>query len=142
MNDKQRRSKTFVDPPVQQGLVKRMVLHWVVFVLAATALTFVVQFFGDPFKPVTWHLSELWWNHAPALLALIVLLPMFIIDSIKVSNRFAGPIMRLRTAIADISAGRKSEPLSFREGDFWKSLARDFNNMVSRITERQHQSGA
>lgn len=142
MNDKQRRNKTFVDPPVQQSLIKRMVLHWVVYVLAAMTLTFVIQFFGDPFKPLKWHLSEMWWNQAPSLLALVVLLPMFVLDSVKVSNKFTGPIMRLRTAIADISAGRKSEPLSFREGDFWKSLARDFNTMVSQISDKQRQAGA
>jgi len=141
MNDKQRRKKALVDPPVQQSLLKRMVLHWVVYVVAAMTLTLALQFCGQPFKPMKWHLSELWWNQAPSLLALLALLPVFILDSIKVSNKFAGPILRLRTAISDVSSGKKSEPLSFREGDFWQSLARDFNSMVAKITDKQQQSG-
>lgn len=140
MNDKQRRNKTLVDPPVQKSLIRRMILHWVVFVMAAMTLTLLLQYFGDPFKPLKWHLSELWWNQAPTLLSMIVLLPIFILDSIKVSNRFAGPILRLRSAIADISAGKNIEPVSFREGDFWQSLAHDFNTMVSKISGNQKAS--
>ncbi len=137
MNETQRRNKTLVDPPVQKRLIRRMVVHWLVFVAAALMLTLFLQYFSNPFESFAWHLNELWWNQAPMIVALVALLPVFILDSVKLSNKFAGPIKRLKESIADVSAGKDVEPLSFREGDFWQSLAQDFNNMVSKLNKRE-----
>lgn len=133
MTDKKRRSKNLVDPPVQKSLVNRMIVHWIVFVSAALTLTLLMQYFSNPFESFKWHLTELWWNQAPMILAMVALLPVFVLDSVKVSNKFVGPIKRMKETIADLSAGKDVEPLSFREGDFWHSLAHDFNKMVAQI---------
>ena len=67
------------------------------------------------------------------ILAMIALLPVFVLDSVKVSNKFVGPIKRLKETIADLSAGKDVEPLAFREGDFWHALAHDFNKMIANV---------
>ena len=61
------------------------------------------------------------------------LLPVFILDTIKLSHRFAGPIYRLRNTIRSLAQGEEFRPLKFREVDFWQSLAEDFNVMVARL---------
>ena len=137
MTDKKRRTKNLVDPPVQKSLVHRMIVHWVVFVAAALMLTLLMQYFSNPFESFRWHLAELWWNQAPMILVMVALLPVFVLDSVKLSNKFVGPIKRMKETIADVSAGKDVEPLSFREGDFWQSLAHDFNKMVARLNGKQ-----
>jgi nitrogen fixation/metabolism regulation signal transduction histidine kinase len=127
------RKKTFVDPKVQGALVRRLVLHWLVFFSVAALVAFCLQVLTNPFKPIEEHAREVWWTHGPFLLVMFLMLPVFIVDTIKLSHRFAGPIYRLRHVIRAIARGEKYQPLKFREMDFWQDLAEDFNEMVERL---------
>ncbi|MEO8494399.1 MAG: hypothetical protein ABI614_04980 [Planctomycetota bacterium] len=68
-------------------------------------------------------------------LASFGLVPVFVADSIKLSNRFVGPIVRLQTVIRQVGKGKPVE-LKFRDGDFWTDLPDDFNRMVERLEAR------
>ena len=61
------------------------------------------------------------------------LLPVFVVDSIKLSHRFAGPIYSLRRAIRDIAQGKPARKLKFRRHDFWHEIAEDYNAMLLRL---------
>jgi hypothetical protein len=128
------RKKTFVDPKVQRALVRRMVLHWVAFFAVASLVAFCLQLLTNPFRPFEQLVREVWWTHGPFLLVLFFMLPVFIVDTIKLSHRFAGPIYRLRNVIRSIAHGDRYQPLKFREFDFWQGLADDFNEMVERLS--------
>jgi nitrogen fixation/metabolism regulation signal transduction histidine kinase len=58
---------------------------------------------------------------------------VFVIDSIKLSHRFAGPIFSLRRAIREIAAGNPPRKLKFRRRDFWQDLAQDYNAMLAQL---------
>jgi len=79
------------------------------------------------------HAQQVWWTHGPFLLVMFFLLPVFILDTIKLSHRFAGPIYRLRNTVRSLANGEEFRPLKFREVDFWQGLAEDFNVMVARL---------
>ncbi len=128
------RKKTFVDPKVQGALVRRLVLHWCTFITVAAVVAFALQVLSNPFRPVREQLQQVWWTHGPFLLVLVFLLPAFIVDTIKLSHRFAGPIYRLRQTIRSLSQGGKYTPMKFRDFDFWQGLAEDFNLMVQRLS--------
>jgi hypothetical protein len=70
------------------------------------------------------------------------MLPVFIVDTIKLSHRFAGPIYRLRNVIRGMADGEPYKPVLFREKDFWQGLAEDFNQMIERITGKSHTTDA
>ncbi len=129
------RKRTFVDRQVQGALVKRMILHWLGFFLTASIVTFVLQTMSNPFVPIKTHFEELWWTQGPFLLVLIFLLPVFVLDTIKLSHRFAGPIYRLRRTMRAIADGEQPIRLKFRDYDFWHGLADDFNGMIDRLTQ-------
>jgi hypothetical protein len=133
MNDKLRRNKRYIDPPVQNSLARRIIMHWAIYFVAATTVTLLLHFYSNPLLPIGTHFKELWWSLAPSLIVMLCLVPIFVFDSIKVSSRFTGPIARLRSAIDDLSQGKPHELASFREGDFWQTLAQDFNKMVSHL---------
>lgn len=127
------RKKTFIDAKVQGALVRRLVLHWCAFIGVASVVAFALQVLSDPFRPLEQHAQQLWWTHGPFLMVLFFMLPVFIVDTIKLSHRFAGPIYRLRNVFRSLASGEKYQPLKFREMDFWQDMADDFNRMVERL---------
>ena len=92
---------------------------------------------SNPFTPIRQHAQNVWWTHGPFLLVLLFMLPVFIVDTIKLSHRFAGPIYRLRQTIRSLARGGAYTPMKFREMDFWQGLADDFNQMVERLRTRE-----
>lgn len=130
------RKKTFVDPKVQGALVRRLVVHWFSFLLVASLVAFCLQILSNPFRSLAEHTQQLWWTHGPFLVVMVFLLPVFVLDTIKMSHRFAGPIYRLRQVILEIAQGDPPPRLKFRDFDFWQGLADDFNRMVDQLTTR------
>lgn len=127
------RSKNYIDPAVQKSLVHRLIIHWLAFFVISLFLAFCLQFFNDPFRSFPEHFSELWWKHGFVFLVMFLLMPVFAIDAIRVSNRFAGPVSRLRKTIQELAQGNEPQPLEFRENDFWRNLAEEFNGMVEKL---------
>jgi len=128
-----RRKKRFIDANVQGALARRIIFHWIVFLVVASLAAFILQVLTDPFRPLADHLHDLWWTHGPFLLVLLFLLPVFIVDTIKISHRFAGPVFALRRAIRDVVQGKPPRKLNFRRHDFWHELANDYNAMLLRL---------
>lgn len=126
------RKKKYVDPEVQGALARRIGLHWILYTIVASVLVVGLKLLADPFTPLTEHAIDAWWTYGPLLLVLITLTPIFIYDSVKLSNRFTGPVMRLRQAARSLAAGEPVEPLKIRNGDYWQELAEDFNRILSR----------
>lgn len=128
------RKQSYVDSQVQGALVKRVVLHWLGFFVSASLGAFVLQFLSNPFQPFSVHLQNLWWTQGPFMVVMAFLLPVFVVDTIKLSSRFAGPMHRLRGSIRSIADGNPPVQLVFRKGDFWGDVAEDFNRMIARLT--------
>ncbi|WDQ18571.1 hypothetical protein [Rhodopirellula sp. P2] len=130
---RQERSTTVVDRTVQYGVVKKIAFHWVIFfVCNSIALLLWLRLFEHP---------DLSWQHSfedcvrrflPFFLISLALIPAFVLDTLKLTNRFAGPIMRLRTEILNAAEGRPVTRLCFRTNDFWRDVADSFNSMAQR----------
>jgi hypothetical protein len=54
------------------------------------------------------------------------------VDIVRMSNRFVGPVVRLRGALRELAENRPAQPLNFRDDDFWRELATDFNKAAAR----------
>ena len=61
------------------------------------------------------------------------MLPIFVWDTVKLTNRVVGPICRLKSTIRRIASDGEPRTVSFRDRDFWKELADDFNGMIRRL---------
>jgi hypothetical protein len=133
------RRKKFVDAKVQGALARRIVFHWLLFFVVAAITTLVLQVLSNPFRPVGDQLRDLWWTHGPFLLVMLFLLPVFVLDSIKVSHRFAGPIFSLQRSMREVANGQPPKKLKFRQDDFWRDLADDYNAMVAQLRSPQSQ---
>ena len=136
-----RRTKHFIDSNVQGALARRIVFHWLAFMAVAFFVSFILQVLSNPFRPISAHLTDVWFTHGPFLLVMFFLLPIFVMDSIKLSHRFAGPIFALRRAVREIAAGQAPRKLKFRRRDFWQDLAVDYNTMLTQLGAFEGQEG-
>ncbi len=131
---KSRRSRTLVDKEVQGGLLRKIAIHWIVFfVCNAIALTIWIRLFEQPDANWRQTFADTVRRFMPFFVITMALIPAFVWDTLKLTNRFAGPILRLRSALADARSGHAVAPLHFRNDDFWQNIAADFNAVIERV---------
>ena len=129
-----KRKKAWVDPEVQGGILRKVAIHWVLFFICNTiALVIWIRLFEQP--DVAWGqtFADTLRRFLPFFVITAALIPAFVLDTLKLTNRFAGPVMRLRSALADAKNGKPVPKLQFRDSDFWKQLADDFNSVMNRV---------
>jgi len=128
------RKNHFCDRSVQGALLLHAGAYWLAYLVTATALVLFVELLsGDPRR--AW--ANTLHRHGPSALAMLVLAPIFLRDLCRLSNRFAGPIVRLRWALRELADGNEVPPIQFRDRDFWKELAADFNRAAQRLHAAQ-----
>jgi hypothetical protein len=127
------RGRLYIDKDVQRALVLQLMRHWLIFVTVLAGMLLALETLRDPHASLTQHARQLWYSHAPLLIVIASLFPVFLYDSIKLSNRFAGPILRLRRALREAVSGESTRPLQFRKDDFWQDMADSFNALLPRL---------
>ncbi len=138
-----KRSRILVDPPVQWAIAGRIIGHWMLLLSCLITINVMVGVltavgqtsFGRA-------LSNAAMSEMRTLAVLLLLTPIFLRDTLKMSNRFAGPMFRLRTALKKMSAGESQGPIKFRQGDFWLEAADDFNTVRSNFESLQSENEA
>jgi hypothetical protein len=128
------RKTNYIDGSVQGALVKRILLHWLgFFVVTGASFITLHAFLGDPELPFMERVSKTVSDFALLGILLLAILPAFALDTIRFSNRFVGPMMRLRRAMGEFNREGKVATLKFRGDDFWLEVANEFNIMVERV---------
>jgi hypothetical protein len=84
----------------------------------------------------------LWQNYSPVVLASLVLLPFLLIDAVVFSNRFTGPLYRVRYCMRRLVAGESIEPIHFRKHDYRPELADEFNALSQYVESLRDQLAA
>jgi len=140
---KNSRKKVFVDREVQGALMGRIVRQWMLFFVALFIAMPVwhLALSEEPFTSATQAFQDGFKHTIPVFVLLLALIPPFVFDTMKLSNRFAGPMCRLRQIMRDVADGEEVNELKFRDGDFWGDVAGDFNRMVERLREDAKPAG-
>lgn len=134
-DEKKLRKRFFVDPKVQGALALRVALYWLVCLVTMTLMLLCWRIITGPVRPFYTHLDDLWFFHGPAVVASLLLLPLIVFDIVRLSNRFTGPMLRLRRSMRALVRGEHVEPIEFRGGDFWQEFAGEFNALLKRVQE-------
>lgn len=124
------RKKQFIDRMVQGSVLMHLIGHWLLFLLTVGLFTLFVEMLASPPGEA---LENLVRRQGPTVLAIVVLGPIFLRDICKLTNRFAGPMVRLRRGMHELAEGRDVKPIHFRKHDFWQDLATDFNSVIERM---------
>lgn len=132
----QKRKQNYVDSHVQGSLLRRIIMHWLSFFLVCSLTIVLVQtLIGDPHTPLMDRLSTQFGEFKFFAIVMAALLPAFMLDTIRFSNRFVGPIGRLRRHLRELGDGTSSK-CEFRGSDFWRDMANEFNVVVERIDDQ------
>jgi len=128
-----RRSIFFNDREVQGALMLRIMLYWFFCLLSISLMLICWNAYVGPSRRFIDLFSDLYYRYGPALSASLILLPVVMMDVLRMSNRFVGPVLRLRKGLRDVAEGRPAQPLNFRDDDFWRDMATDFNHAAAHV---------
>ena len=136
------RRRYYVDPDVQGALLRQAVLHW-----CWTSATFALVIFVFRVAPA-WlsgnGLAGERLSHylTPYLIASVALFPMIVVSTIRFSNRFVGPIVRVRRVLKDLAEDQHPPAVRFRDGDYWCDIAGDLNAVVNKLHPAQESNSS
>jgi hypothetical protein len=129
----------FVDRQVQGALLFRIAIYWCFAVLTvclvllcARAITYSgpAESFFDYFA-----FGEFFSQYGAVVAASLVLVPIIMLDVLATSNRFVGPLYRMRRSMRALAAGEHVEPIHFRDKDYWKEVAAEFNLVAAYVEQ-------
>lgn len=121
------REQLLIEPDVQTALLLRAGLYGV---SLATYFT-VIQYFSQQMQHPEVGAGDLVWQFLDEAIywgpGLMLLGPLFAYDLLKLSNRFAGPVFRLRREMQRLVRNESEVPISFRDDDYWHDVGTHFN---------------
>ena len=136
------RKQLLIDQRVQGTLLRRTALY-----SAGCAIYFIViLFFAETMSRRDDSYAEaligcldeaIYW--APGLM---LLTPMVAYDLLRVTNRFTGPVFRLRREMHRLANGESEYPLNFRDDDHWKELADVFNLLRTELMDLRSENAS
>lgn len=125
------RKKFFIDRKVQGAMVRRAVVYVLLVVAAISLVSALSVSITEGPMSGTALLTRMWAKFSLSFVASLLLIPIVAIDCIRLSNRFAGPMFRLRRAMKEAADGKTVRPIKLRDGDFWFDFAEDFNRYLA-----------
>lgn len=110
--------------PVQGALLRHTLLTWFT-ALAVWALV------GSAWDWL-WAGQSSWWGRAFAvtLISAAFGLPLILLRLIRLTNRFVGPVHRLKLSLRRLARRDAVQPIRFRQTDFGHELADAFNELL------------
>lgn len=130
------RKQKYIDSHVQGALCKRIFMHWCVFfVVSMLAIGGIQVLLGNPGESLVQRMSEQFGQLFFFAIVLASLLPAFMLDTVRFSNRFVGPFARLRRGMRELAQFDKTEKIHFRDNDFWSDAANEFNHLQAKYLE-------
>ena len=122
----------FVDREVQGALLIRAALYWLFCLVSISLMVACWSAFNGPPRRFVDVATDVYLRFGPAFAASLILLPVVLLDVLRVSNRFVGPIVRLRAGLKELAENRPAQPINFRDDDFWRDIATNFNKAAAR----------
>lgn len=138
---KHARKQNYIDSSVQGALLRRIVLHWVLyFIVAGLAIVSLQAMLSGPSgEPLMKRVLHEINNFTLVGLILVCIFPAFLLDTVRFSNRFVGPVGRLRRYLRQLGQDGDTDRLSFRGNDFWAEMAEEFNVVAERFDAQEQE---
>lgn len=136
------RTQLLVDRDVQVPLILRVLVYG-----AACVIYFVViEYFAVASRHPGATPHELFITLAGEALfwlpGFLVLGPLMVHDTLRHSNRLAGPIFSLQREMRRLVEDDSPRELCFRSGDYWSSMADDFNATRQLVEDLRRENEA
>lgn len=90
--DTLKRSKFLVAPQVQWAIGRRVIQHWALFAFCLLTINVTFLLLMTVNDPIEDPMNAAALSQLPVLTVLLVMLPIFVVDTVRLTNRFAGPM--------------------------------------------------
>jgi hypothetical protein len=143
---KSRRKRTFVNARVQGRIVGRVASYWVLYHIVLWHGLFVFRYAqvrmssGDDQGLQT--VGSIYWqfciDHIPLLMAAFLIMPLFMLDFLRLTHRVVGPLVRAGDALQQLMRGERVSAVEFRKGDLLTEFQATFNDYLAYNDEKQY----
>lgn len=131
----ERRRRYFVDSQVQGALLRQAIYYWLWSSATFALIIFVYRVFPALLSGTGRESGRIWHHFAPYMVASAALFPIVIFSAIRFSNRFVGPMVRVRRTLKQLARGESTPMRGFRENDFWSDTADDINQIAALLRQ-------
>lgn len=128
-----RRNQIITDQIVQGELMFRAIVYWFFCLLVVELLVMGWSMITGPARPMQQVIRESLAISAPAIFGSVLLLPLVLMDVIRVSNRFVGPMQSIRCTMRQLANDEPARRVYLRRDDFWQELAHYTNTVADRM---------
>ncbi len=132
---KNRRWRLIADAKLQGNLCLRVCAYWI----SCQLLVFLTMYGIAMLQGPGGNSGSLKAYFVPAAFVSMLALPVALLDMIKFSNRFAGPIFNFRKRFDALANEQKTDVIHFRGGDYWGDLSENFNRLCEAIEFKQDE---
>lgn len=136
------RQQLLVDRDVQGAVMWRLGMYMGVCVTYFTVIQLFTQSLLHPQVELAELLSHFFDDAVFWLPGLLVLVPVMVLDLLQLTNRFTGPIFSLRREIQALINGKTGRRISFRQSDYWSSMAAQFNAVRDELVRLRGENQA
>ncbi|MCA9262403.1 MAG: hypothetical protein KDA60_01085 [Planctomycetales bacterium] len=136
-----------VYPVFQKAILKRVFVYWLFCMLYITIPITIINSMSMWDLSFPEQLRALWSKYWLVFTLASLLLPLALLDALRLSHSFVGPIYRLRLELERYAKHPEVSFSKYRETDFWDGLAADVKNIEKEFLnfdidapENQHAS--
>jgi len=140
MTGGKRRHRMIADRKLQGALLAHTMIYWFYCLFSVTLIAVCWIIFTKQPESSSELFTQLWLNCGPALLGSVLLLPLVLLDCVRLSSRFAGPMVRMQRIMRQLAAGETPPAITLRPGDYWSEFAENINVVMERLRQQDLQT--
>jgi hypothetical protein len=140
MKAQHQRWHIFVDRPIQGALLLRASVYCAICLTMQQLIVCLFVLLTSTTADMNTNGARLWWHIQLSIVASLAILPILLLDILKLSHRWVGPVFRLRASMHALSVGESIPPIRFRDGDYWQDLASDVNVVAAELIKYRASS--
>ncbi|XZE55440.1 hypothetical protein SH139x_001451 [Planctomycetaceae bacterium SH139] len=126
-----------IEPKIQWTLAIRTIIHWVACVTYFAVVLFFTQMLYDPEQSFWEHVRAYTFDALHWLPAILLLLPLVVYDTLRVSQRIVTPVLQVQAGLAELVQDQKSAQLEIAEENYFPELLSHFNQVRGMVGNAQ-----
>jgi hypothetical protein len=122
-----------VDERVQGALLARVIIYWMICLVSVFCMCAIWKNWSTPSIMVGDAFRQTARQLGPGLFGSLLILPLLLVDVVRLTNRIVSPVSRLRWNMQRLADGDSVPPMRVRADDFWPDAATTFNKLLERV---------